>query len=709
MSNSRRTFIKNTFGIASASLMSPTLLWKHTSALAALPQNVVRTGSSLPLVLQRKPNSIIATSNKPSSTVALAAKVLSDHLLEISGARVPIVKESALHTKVTDGRIVNDANNIFILVGESNLTNQLGIKTQELENGAIRVQASDNTLVLLGADHPADPETTLYAVSAFLEDKLGVRYLWPGESGKVVPKQDDIIITEFLYQYSPKIKQRQIRNSDAPSPRRTIGLEMLGATDADYAQLKTAADHTSASSPTWYTWQKLGGSMGLVTGHAFGYIWEKYGKEHPEWFAMQLNGSRDQSASPDRARLCVSNLQLQAAIARDKTEELDNHPGQTSVSIDPNDGGVTTFCVCPVCKKLDPPEGRPIRLWDFTGKERKIVDYVSLTDRMVYFWNGIAEQVVKKYPDALLTVRAYSVYSAPPLHRKLHPNIVVEQVSGDYFIEEKIQQDLEDWTAWGKFAKRLAWRPNIYSNQRRNGFPAVYVHRMASDVSARAKAGMISTDIDSMHKGWAINGINLYVLARLNWNPDLNVDAIINDYCITGFGKGAMAMKKYFQGIEKLTYEVKDDDRNTVSYTMASLYDASAIATLKGYLDEAQQATVGDMAIQKRIEFVRQGLSFAELQAQAFDLVQDIKDHGKTNKEKIAEDLMTKRYSLMKTIYQNHTLAIDIPMLLWGSEASFRSLQTSKTKSLLAKPAYAKTVIDADGSGVPEEQQAAVK
>ena len=88
--------------------------------------------------------------------------------------------------------------------------------------------------------------------------------------------------------------------------------------------------------------------------------WEKYGKDHPEWFALQPDGTRDQSKNPDRARLCESNPDLIAAIAREKIEELNKNPNLLGVSIAPNDGGRPAFCTCPKCEALDSAKGRKV-------------------------------------------------------------------------------------------------------------------------------------------------------------------------------------------------------------------------------------------------------------------------------------------------------------------------------------------------------------
>src|SRR5690606_27009607 len=141
---------------------------------------------------------------------------------------------------------------------------------------------------------------SIYAVIKFLEDQLGVRYLWPGEMGKIIPKRDTITVSPIDISYTPIIKQRHIRHNMSGNftDRTKVGLSQLGVAEEDYPLIREkikASRETVATSPDWFVWQGLGGSLGLKTGHSFGYAWDKYGKEHPEWFAMQPNGSRDQS------------------------------------------------------------------------------------------------------------------------------------------------------------------------------------------------------------------------------------------------------------------------------------------------------------------------------------------------------------------------------------------------------------------------------
>src|SRR5215831_2644446 len=432
----------------------------------AIPATLVEKGQA---------RAVIIVPEKPSPVVANAARVLRAHIKQMSGAELPIRTEN----QITGSPSQDQA---WVLVGEGKLAKKLGLTSKDLGPGGIVQSAKGNVLALFGTDThpPSDPNGTRYAVTTFLEDKLGVRYLWPGELGKVVPHQKTITVADFEFRFTPKLAQRRIR-SMGYHDRLQVGLDRLGFTKADYERLRADAQRTQAESPDWFGWHRLGGTLNLRGGHAFGHLWAKYGKDHPDWFALQPDGSRDQSQNPDRARLCVSNADLIAAIAREKIEELNRNPNLLGVSIAPNDGGRPTFCTCPKCEALDSAQGRKVMLWDFSKGNRRDFEHVSLTDRMVSFWNAVAEQVAKKHPDKLLVVDAYSAYAAPPVERKLHPNLVVRFAPLGYHDEDYRQESLRDWDDWSKAAKQIYFRPNLMLLGRREGLPLLYVHKFGQD------------------------------------------------------------------------------------------------------------------------------------------------------------------------------------------------------------------------------------
>ncbi len=469
----------------------------------------LRSAEPLRIVDEGEAKAVIVISQKASGAAKFGATILKEHIFQISGSQLNIVPEKALKP---------DNSKIRLLVGQSELTQELGIDASELAPGEILIRSFPNAVVLLGADDVTtnDEKGTQYAVTTFLEKTLGVYFLWPGELGKVVPKRKTIDVAEINHRFAPILKQRKIRMAGTSyGDRMEKGGDRLGIEKSLFVKTHLASKETDSADGGWGTWHHMGGSLRLAAGHSFGDIWERFGKEHPDWFAMAPNGSRDQSGSPKRARLCVSNPGLIAQIALDRIERI-NKTGQKSVTIGPNDGGTTTFCMCEECKKLDAPDGRKITLIDFSpGANRKPFDYVSLTDRYVHFFNAIAEKVTKVHPDAWLAADAYSVYSAPPVKAKLHPNIAIRYVGVSYTDEKKRKIGIEDWNAWAKAASKVYFRSNMLLAGRRQGTPAIYVHKLSEDFSQIAKNNMIGTDLDSCLNHWATQGLNFYVMAKL--------------------------------------------------------------------------------------------------------------------------------------------------------------------------------------------------
>lgn len=617
---------------------------------------------ALTLIDQGKAKAVIVMAANPSPAAKLGATILSDHLFQISGARVNVIRENEL----PEGDDL-----IRICVGKSKLADALGASAAGLGPGGILIRTFPKGLVMLGADEltPSDPNGSRYAVTTFLEDALGVRFLWPGELGKAVPSRATIRVSQMNLRFTPWLVQRRIRMGGGWSARMVKGGERLEVTGEDFRRINTAAKQTRSTDAGWAGWHRLGGSLRLMSGHAFGHLWEKYGKAHPDWFAMAPNGSRDQSNSPHRARLCVSNPELIAAIAREKIETI-TRTRQRSVSIGPNDGGTTSFCTCPQCEALDAETDRRITLIDFSpGANRRPFEHVPLTDRYVHFWNEIARQVTAAHPDVWLTADAYSVYAAPPVKAKLHPNIAIRYVGVSYTNEEKRQRGLADWSAWARAARKIYFRSNLLLAGRRQGTPVVYVHKLAEDFAKLAPNRMIGTDLDSCMNHWATQGLNYYVMSKLLWKPDLDVDELIDDYCRSGFGDGANAVKRYFLKLEELTDRIAAEQ-----LAVTDPYTPEAVAELRALLDAAAAATDSDPTANRRVAFLRAGLEYTDAYAEVFRINREWQRVGgrlaPTMKERFRVAL-DRNWAASRDIFDHHHLAVNVVAVAWGSWGYF--------------------------------------
>jgi hypothetical protein len=628
-------------------------------AVLLLATTFITPGWTATLVEKGRARAVIILPEKPSAVVEGASRVLRDHIRQMSGVELPIQRED----RIKGGPSKDQA---WILVGEGKLAGKQGLSSKGLGAGGIVLSARGHVLALFGTDArtPSDPHGTRYAVTTFLEDKLGVRYLWPGETGKVVPRRETIVVDDFQIRFAPKLAQRHIRSMPYHD-RIQVGLDRLGFKKEDYERPRIEAQRTVAESPDWFGWHRQGGSLNLNGGHAFSHLWGKYGKDHPDWFARQANGSRDQSRSPDRARLCKSNPDLIAAIAREKIEELSRRPALLVAAIGPNDGGRSSFCTCRQCEALDSPRGRKVLLWDFSKGSRRDSEHVSLTDRMVYFWNGIAERVAKVHPNKFLVVDAYSVYAAPPVERKLHPNLVVRFAPLSYHSDDYRRESLRDWDGWSKAAKRIFFRPNLMLLGRREGLPLLYVQKFGVDFRHLAEHGMMGTDFDACCHHWATQGLNYYVVARLHWNPEQKVSAIVDDYCRAGFGAAAGSVRRYFDRLESLMNDVAGK-KGTATRT----FGPEMIASLRKELNQARKEAGSDAVIGKRIAFLELGLRWTEIEGRAHALLIDPKKADKKEVKKVLDE----RFALMKEVFAKTPLALNVAYICWGEDAQWARL-----------------------------------
>ena len=669
--------------------------------------NVSEGQEMLKLVDNGKANTIIVVPDRPNGAQLDGARILASHLYEISGAKVDVIEESELgYPAIRNGRIMPDCLsknvNTFVFVGEGDFAcYELKVNSESLGVGGIRMKTVGNALVLIGKDNnfPGDRKCvdnryehwswgTRYAVITFLEKYLGVRYLWPGEIGKVVPKRKSVVVPRIDYQFTPMLKQRQIRRSPY-SGRAQKGLDWLRISKCEYLSLKRRARQTKAYSGNWFCWQRLGGTLGLIEGDGFilpEELWKRWPKEHPNWFAMQLDGSRSQIVKghlAERPRLCVSNKELIKAIAKLKIEELKSHPDRKSVSIEVNDGGYIGFCMCPQCKKLDVPSARRVTLWSYNHKEEKIeyFPYVSLTDRMIHFYNEIAKLVTKECPDALLCISQYSVYSSAPIKNRLHPNLVVRFVGEWYERDSSRQIMMADWKSWSQMASKIFFRPNLlYMGYKQGNLLTNYTHKFAEDFRYMAHHSMLGTDFDGCLDMWSTQGLNYYVVARLMWEPDKDVDEIIDDYCKSGFGKGWREIRKYWDTVESLTNKVASSE----DMEFSDVYTPEAIGRLSSLLDNASKKAEGTNEILKRIDFLRSGLKFTDLQARARRLAKRIIANPKDKKLKAeGQKMQDRRWKFMRRLFRKYPLSIDVAFEHFYSERNFYMLGRNVSAELL--------------------------
>lgn len=536
--------------------------------------------------------------------VPLAAVELADYLGKLGGTRPRIATESQ--------KGLPEGPRVF--VGHCKANADLAPKPEEIvvltRNGHLHVCGGDSApggMICKG---------TLYAMYDLLERDLGVRWLFPGEHGEVVPKQTALSIAELNRREQPRIEKRKVRN--AALTREDTYAPVLEKWGISVAAWKAAHEGDGA----WYRRMRLGQRIEIDGGHAFPGWWEKYGKEHPDWFALQPDGTRTQT--PGRERLCKSNPALWDEIARVRVGDFKAHPEKLTASICPNDGGKNKFCMCSQCRALDPADAPKLlgdpSLIDPTTK-LPFPEYPALSDRVFTFFNEIAKRVRTETPDRSLVAYAYSVYRTPPVKvKQLEPNLIVGYVG----------LDLAAIDEWSKIAPRLFIRPNDLGPAIDLGMPRNNAVQLAQAVKFSVEHHAMGFDFDNGHGNWSSHGLDYYVLCKALWNPDLDVSATIADYCRAAYGPGADAMLRYHDRLGNISDRVRADPelgaRSPKAARLRRYYSAEAFTALDADLSAATQAIgSSDSHSLARVQMASDSVKYARLVTALLEVAHDKK------------------------------------------------------------------------------------
>ena len=639
-------------------------------------------GAPVELVRDGTPQAVLITADRPSAAARAAAERIQSALERMTGAVLPIRTESSVRVR-RDGeslRVRVDRKDMpfVVLVGDSKLAGELGFAPDTLPYEGYVIRTTGNVLLVAGRDLPDGGRPTFgtrHGAYALLEGHVGFRWLWPGELGEVVPEGRSVAIQPVHEEDAPALRLRNLRNSGSGGVVQRGGREVHRSSAYQLGLDRLGFDvhafrEWHGESGAWFEAQRTGSSIRLGYGHSYGGWWDTYGKDHPEWFALQPDGRRTQH--PSRERLSVCNEELRAEVARTRIRELSANPDLQAASISPNDGGSqNTFDADPACRVYEAANApRDHSITERVGGLVRHNPYPSLSDRYASFYSAVAARVAEVHPDRWVAGYAYSNYRRPPLHTDLHPNVLIGFVGLSYNNETTRQRDRESWDGWAARAQQMFLRPNALLHGR-HGLPAVFVAKLDEDIKHTYQTGMIGADFDSILHFWATQGINHYVLARLLWDPSRDADAIVRDWLEAGFGPAAPHVGRYFREVEDLTdlmaqgavataaaddEEALGDDEQEETESGESLqghlFSPERVAALRRHLEQAREAAAGNATILERIDFIEVGLDHA---AHTHRISRAVAEGDPRGAEYMAE-----RYQFFRQVFERHPFAINV-------------------------------------------------
>jgi hypothetical protein len=263
---------------------------------------------------------------------------------------------------------------------------------------------------------------------------------------------------------------------------------------------------------------------------------KKWFASNPEWFAFN---AIKKTRNPHW--VCISNPEMFEQLCKDVESRLKANPNAKEIPLGIDDA--YTFCECDKCLEI-------VKSYrDEDGSEHPALQAVILVNR-------VGERFAKDYPNVRFNLLAYGDTLPQNPKLKFAPNVgagVAElwrnhglpadcnERSADCLGEVSRMSNEKNgpyiWDYYANFANYIQPFPN---------------HRILAQTMRYYKRLGVK-GVYSQHQ-WPIMGemseMKMYLFAKLLWNPDADVNKLIDTYVNAAYGKAAPHIKNYLNILE---------------------------------------------------------------------------------------------------------------------------------------------------------------
>lgn len=574
--------------------------------------------ASVYLVENGEPRAVVVIPDSSSASIRLAAQELIEHVKLSTGVQLQVLSEKQ--------QIPDIGYRVYL--GPTKAAGLIGLQSDKLSADSFILRFHDNNLYVYGKDGEGDYDYrsgtngTLYGVYEVLERSIGVLWLWPGQLGTYVPEHQTIKIEEVQEIVEPALSFREYRSGHV------------------FRQAQNYQDHVKrlAFSPEglknynnelrkYLRRHRLGSSERKpVVGHVFGDWWQRYGEQHPDWFAMNDKGER---VGPT---MNVANPELHKFIVEEVWD------GESNLSLGEADRRF--YCRSPESMAWDKPQPKD---WHH---------YVT-SNRYARFAQTIRDMARTRNPDGdfLITMFIYMDYFHAPTI-----NVDLEGVYGEfcpwfsgftpwYPMSENLHEKYKStWKGWKDTGMVMGYRPNYllfgYT------MPHLSTWQSGEMFQFAAKHGMIGHDFDSLYGHWAVKGPMLYMHMRLSVDPNQDIKDLRREY-FSVFGPAAKQVEDYFDYWEN--HSIKRPVVSDISepWRLKDMYLGDHFSEGQKLLKKALAAAQSsqDSQYAQRVKFLQAGLEHARLSVEFISLLE-----GKAKVPEQPERYLAAREALQRLI-----------------------------------------------------------
>jgi len=577
-----------------------------------LAASAASEAESLLLVEDGTPKATIVVPKHASPTERFAAEELQRYIKEMSNATLPIASDET------------PPEGAFVSVGKTALAKPPVVSEMPGPDPYV-IKTSGPGLILLGKGDRG----TIYSAYHFLERHCGCRWVFPGPLGNIIPQHKTLRVGPIDEFHEPDFRFRICSGFNTADCR-------------DWA-IKHRMHIWSSSPKQWADEEmiKRGGCVMGTMHHAFHGLFppEKHFGKHPEYYGL-IAGKR--IAAKNRGQLCLANPDVVRLTAEQAIRFFDENPNADYFSLCPDDH--QNWCECESC-----------RAYDSTTMERWGRTFPIVTDRLMAFVNKVAERLERKHPGKMIYVFAYQNYTAPPLKHMPRGNVIVSlchMVPACYAhpLEdpdcEKNVAFMELLTGWSSIHKNM-WYYAYTCKSMWQDMPWPIAHRLAKDIRTLHKQGFQGFYSQGSGMRWGQLGVNMYVMGKVLWDVDTDVDAVLDEYFTSSFGPAATPMQSYYALLEKQFSQPGIYIHHEAREQAPQFLTPEVFAKCFAYLDEAERKANGDEKVLARIKPVRIAFEYAKLYL-------DANKHEKAFRESDSDDDLQKALDTYLQIINLH-------------------------------------------------------
>ncbi len=447
-----------------------------------------------------------------------------------------------------------------IVLGQNERLDELNlnINLNNLKEDGFIIRTDSARLIITGGNEKG----TLYGVYTFLENYLDCRMYT--STVKVIPRKDKIVLGKINDTQVPVIGFRDTH--------------YRVTWDEEYTNWHKLDHNANGERTDWGMWV-----------HTFNELVppDVFYTEHPEYFAM-VKGKRIPT------QLCLTNPDVLNVTVQNLRRKIAQNPTALYWSVSQNDN--RDYCTCEKCKAIDDREGSP---------SGSIISFVNL--------------VADQFPDKMISTLAYEYGRHAPKTLRPRSNVNIMLCSIEAYRDKPITQDpksadfVKDVEDWGKISKDIiVWDYVIQFNNLISPFPNLHV--LKPNIQFFASHGVNAMfEQGNREVGGEFAELRAYLISKLLWNPEANVDTLMNDFLRGYYGSAAKPIRQYIDEMRNALIQSGQPLRifGTPNEAATSYLTPGLIQRYEVLFDEAEHAVAAMPEVLERVRIARLPLEFA--------------------------------------------------------------------------------------------------